>query len=481
MVHASRAVALQLSKTGGPPFNGSVGYVNDRIGAILSARGWDVRNFAVAPVSVPHAQEAMVPLAFATARLRHQRTGRVDLAIHDGAGIAVRTPSRQWAERHLVLYHGLAYGPGAWLGNDAVDLHVANSPYLARSLRALCGLPDWERQTVLDPEGFSRITDIAMPVPCVASPEGDPGFTLGGGVPDSVHRALDSGVILGHALQPSKQDLMATVAVLFWLNDALRSTGQRAMLVISEESLPLSHRQTIDGVLAGTGLTCDALFIPVPLLRQRAVFQLFGLCRFGLAYNLFPEPFGFYVLESVFAGCPVYTNGAGNNRFLLPPGHGIEVIETDAMAPDAAGNTDPSAFKCVADAIVRDLHVGASVRDACASGHARIAATWSLSAFESGLLGAIERAHGPAPETPAFDALRIGYAPFVRGIDRARQRVRSDYGSQVLELHALALIDAIVGRTPDRLDAEERRAVDRFGLFERGVLALNLDPDLPAG
>ncbi len=101
MVHASRAVALQLSKTGGPPFNGSVGYVNDRIGAILSARGWDVRNFAVAPVSVPHAQEAMVPLAFATARLRHQRTGRVDLAIHDGAGIAVRTPSRQWAERHL--------------------------------------------------------------------------------------------------------------------------------------------------------------------------------------------------------------------------------------------------------------------------------------------------------------------------------------------------------------------------------------------
>ena len=481
MGDASRSVVLQLSKTGGPPFNGSVGYVNDRIGPILSAQGWDVRNFAAATTKVPRAQESMVPLAFANARLRQQQSGRAVLAIHDGAGVAVRTPARQWAERHLVLYHGLAYGPGAWLGNDAVDLHVANSPYLARSLRALCGLPDWKRRTVLDPEGFSRITDIAIPVPCVAYPAGDPGFTLGSDLPDTVRRAADAGVILGHAIQPGKQDLMATVAVLFWLNDALRSVGQRVMLVISEESLPPSHRNTIDGMLAGTGLTCDALFIPVPLLRQQAVFELFRLSRFGLAYNLFPEPFGFYVLESVFAGCPVYTNGAGNNRFLLPPGHGVEVIETDAMAPDAAGNADPSAFKCVADAIVRDLRVDGTMREACARGRVRIGATWSLAAFESGLLGAIERTLGPPPPTIAFDMLRIGYAPFVRGIDRSTQRMRSDYGDQILEPEALALMDSIMGCAPDRLDEGERRAVDRLGLFERGVLALNPDPDRPAG
>lgn len=476
MVHGPRSVALQLSKTGGPPFNGSVGYVNDRIGPILSAHGWDVRAFAPAPPAVPSAQESMVPLAFAQARLRQERRGRADLAIHDGAGVSVRTPARQWAERHLVLYHGLAYGPGAWLGNDAVDLHVANSPYLARSLRAVCGLPDWARRTVLDPDGFVRITDIAMPVPCVAAPDGDPGFSLGADLPDAVQRAADAGVILGHALQPGKQDLMATVAVLFWLNDALRRVGRRVMLVIAEESLPPPHRATIDGMLAGTGLTCDALFIPVPLLRQRAVFEVFRVCRFGLAYNVFPEPFGFYVLESVFAGCPVYTNGAGNNRFLLPPGHGIEVIETDAMAPDAAGNSDPSAFRCVADAIVRDLDADAAVRDACTRGRARIGATWSLAAFESGLLGAIDRALAPAPAAPVFDALRIDYSPLVRGIDRSTQRMRSDYGHQILAPEALALVDAIVGRTPDRLDAVERQAVERFGLFERGVLALNPDP-----
>lgn len=476
MVKASRTVALHLSKTGGPPFNGSVGYVNDRIDPILSSQGWDVRSFNGSMPLLPQAQESMLPLAFASARLRHEQRGRPRLAIHDGAGVGVRTPSREWADRHLVLYHGLAFGPGAWLGNSAVDLHVANSPYLARSLRALFGLPDWERQTVLDSDGFGRVTDIPMPVPCVASPGGNPGFTLGADLPASVRRAADAGVVLGHALQPGKQDIMATVAVLFWLNDALRGRGQRAMLVISEESLPPVHRETIDMMLSGTGLSCDTLFLTVPLLRQEALFQLFGMCRFGLAYNRFPEPFGFYILESVHAGCPIYTNGVGNNRFLLPPAHGIEVIETDAMAPDARGEVNPSAFQCVAAAIVQDMRAEERVTEACAQGRTYIETTWSLTAFESGLLAAVERALAPVPAPLEFGALRIGYAPFMRGVDRLTRRTRSDYGSQILAPDALALIDALMGRAPDRLDALEREAADRHGLFRTGVLALNPDP-----
>ena len=65
----------------------------------------------------------------------------------------------------------------------------------------------------------------------------------------------------------------------------------------------------------------------------------------GLAYNTFPEPFGFYVLESVHNGTPVYTNGAGNNRFLLPPGHGIVVQETGEMAGTFENPPAPAAYR----------------------------------------------------------------------------------------------------------------------------------------
>lgn len=477
MVQALRSVALHLSKTGGPPSNGSVGYVNDRIGPILEARGWDVRAFVSPQASLPRTQEAMLPLALAEARMRHERRGRPLLAIHDGAGVSVRAPSRQWADHHLVLYHGLAYGPGAWLGNDAIDLHVANSPYLARSLRALCGMPDWRHRTLLDPAGFSRVTDIVMPLPCVSFPQGDPGFTLGDDLPDTIRGAAERGIVLGHALQPGKQDLMATVGVLFWLNDALRRSGQRAMLVIAEESLPPVHRQAIDAMLSGTGFSCDTLFLTVPLLRQRAVFQLFRLARFGLAYNFFPEPFGFYVLESVHAGCPVYTNGVGNNRFLLPPGHGIHVFESDAMAPDAEGQVDPSAFRAIAEKIVRDLRDPESVAADCRRGQAHIDATWSSEAFEVDMVLSVERALSAVPAPPDFDALRIDYAPFVRGIDPATRRVRSDYGSQILSPAARELVDTLVGRLAGSLDDCERQAVEQHRLFETGVLALTQERD----
>jgi len=479
MAQLARSVVLQLSKTGGPPSNGSVGYVNDRIAGTLATHGWDVHAFAAPRPVLATAQESMIPLALATSRLQHARAGRAQLAIHDGAGLSIRSPSRAWADRHMVLYHGLAYGPGAWLGNDAVDLHVANSAYLARSLRAIFAMPDWAARTVLDPSGLGRVCDIPMPLPCVAAPDGDPDFTIGVELPDVVRRAADAGVVLGHALQPGKQDLMATVAVMFWLNDALRrSGGRRAMLVISEASLPPDLRQGIDAMLAGTGLDCAAMFLPVPLLRQRALFELFRIAGFGLAYNTFPEPFGFYALESVHAGCPLYTNGAGNNRFLLPPAHGINVVDTPAMASNAAGQPDPAAFAVVAEAIVAALDDPARTAAECRRGRALIDATWSTGAFEAGLMRAVDRALGAPGDAPAFEALRIAYSPLLRALDPGTGQTRNDYGDQVLSRDAVALVASVLGRTTANLAADEISAIVRHRLFEGGVLALTAEaPD----
>ncbi|TKS53390.1 hypothetical protein E4582_00460 [Luteimonas yindakuii] len=474
MDQSQRRVHLQLSKTGGPPFNGSVGYVNDRIAPLLRARGWLVQAFAPPRPRLPAAQESMVPLALARA-LADQASGpRPLLAIHDGAGVSIRGPARQWAQHHLVLYHGLAYGTGAWIGNEAIDLHCANSPYLARTLRALFATPDWQGRRVLDPAGCTRVVNVPMPVPCVSTPAGEPGFPIGADVPVAVRRAVDAGVVVGHALQPGKQDLMATVGILYALNDiARRRGGARVMLAISEQSLPPAHQASIDAMLAGSGLRCADLFLPVPHLHQRAVFELFGLTRFGLAYNLFPEPFGFYVLESVHAGCPVYTNGVGNNRFLLPPAHGITVIEDATMVADATGQVSPAAFVPVAEAILDGIGNPGPVREACRRGRAHIDACWSPAAFEHGFLAAVERALAPPPPPVDFDALMVEVGPLVRGIDATSGVVRGDYGSRVLRQRELAIVQELVGRSAAELDVDDMQRLEtEHRLFQEGVLAL---------
>ncbi|HST43938.1 MAG TPA: hypothetical protein VLK29_01810 [Luteimonas sp.] len=483
MNQPERSVHLQLSKTGGPPFNGSVGYVNDRIAPLLRARGWQVRALAPPRPRQPTAQESMVPMALARALADQSSGGTPMLALHDGAGASIRVPSRQWARHHLVLYHGLAYGTGAWIGNDAIDLHCANSPYLARTLRALFATPDWLARRVLDPVGLARVVDVPMPVPCVSAPAGETGFSTGAEIPATVRRALDAGIVLGHALQPAKQDLVATVGILFCLNDAARrSGGDRVMLAISEQSLPPVHQASIDAMLAGTGLRCADLFLPVPHLRHRAVFELFRLARFGLAYNRFPEPFGFYVLESVHAGCPVFTNGVGNNRFLLPDGHGITVIEDGSMIADATGHVSPAAFLPVARAIREGIQDCEATRRACELGRARIAAGWSPAAFEDGLLASVERALEPPAPPVGFDALQVGLGPLVRGLDPVSGVLRCDYANRVLAAHEVSIVQGLVGRSAVDVDAADMHRLEaEHRFFEEGVLALCTPDAVRAG
>ncbi|WP_024889680.1 glycosyltransferase [Luteimonas huabeiensis] len=474
MTQADRLACLHLSRTGGPPFNGSVGYVNDGIAPLMRARGWSVRPFALPRPRQRLAQESLVPLGMARAFVDPGDGATPLLAIHDDAGMAIRTPSRAWARHHLVLYHGLAYSPGAWLGNEAIDVHCANSPYLARTLRSLFATPDWRRRRLLDPRALARVVDVPMPVPCVSNPSGNPGFSMGASLPAEVHRALDAGVLLGHAMQPGKQDLLATVGVMYGLNDlARRANGRRAMLAISEQSLPPQRRAAVDGLLAGTGMTCADLFLPLPHLHQKAVFELFRAARFGLAYNHFPEPFGFYVLESVHAGCPVYTNGVGNNRFLLPPGHGIAVLETERMVPDAGGQVSPAAFLPVANAIMEGVRDPEAIAAACGRGRRYIDARWSPAEFERGFIGAVERALEPPPPPVDFDSLQVRLGPLVRGFDAASGVVRCDYANRVLSREAIGLVQSLVGQVAAALDgAEMHRIESEHRLFEEGILAL---------
>jgi hypothetical protein len=474
-----RSISLFLSRTGGPPYQGSVGYVNDAIAPALESRGWDVRCFQPPPAG--NNQEALLPFGLAAQHVRHDSPGKSDVVLYDCAGTTIRTPERNGTGKHMVLYHGLVYGTGSWMANSSIDLHCANSPYLASVLRALFVFPDWRKRRVLNPQACNAVTDIRLPLPCVEMPDGHPGFAHGADAPDELLGLSDSKVVLAHALQPGKQDLFATLSILYWLNVLAREHGSpRVMLLISESSLSAENWTAFDAMLSGTGFACRDFFIPLPHLKQQALVRLMRVCRFGLAYNRFPEPFGFYVLESVHNGCPVYTNGAGNNRFLLPPGHGIIVQETPAMAGTPNQHVKPDAYRSVAESIHADLGRSGEMRASCRKGAALIDRTWSLQAFEQGLIGALERLEQPPADAPVFDQLEVALSPLVRNLDLVSGRSLNDYASGVLDGEACAAVRQLLGQSCADLGSDQMAQIeDRHGLFANGILTLVPTSDSP--
>ncbi len=422
----------------------------------------------------------MIPLALASAYASASHAIPADFALHDDAGVLLRTPSRRWARRNLVLYHGLAYGAGAWMGNPDIDLHCANSPYLARVIRSMLAFPNWSERRCLDPRVFSAVTDIALPLPCLLDDraEQDPVFAAGSDLPPAVARLLDSGAVLGHAVQPRKQDLLATASILYWLNQAAREHGSGPVkLAISSASLEGAQRQQLDATLAPAGYRCDDLFVPVPPLRQEALFRLMRRSRFCLAYNRFPEPFGFYVLESVFHGCPVYTNGIGNNRFLLPPKHGIVVDETLAMT---GAMVDAQVYRHVAARIYEDLGDPVGTRGDCARGAEFMRPRWSRAAFGRSLESALALADSASDKAHPFEELVVSLSPLVRHFDPSTGRCLNDYADTVLKADEVAAIAQTLGQRCADLDPGEMHGLEeRHGFFRRGLLTL-VPPDQAA-
>jgi glycosyltransferase involved in cell wall biosynthesis len=466
------SISLFLSRTGGPPHMGSVGYVNDGIAPLLQRNGWSVHSFQ--PPLIGNTEEALLPFALAAQHARHDSLGRPRVAMYDCAGTTIRAASKEWADRHVVLYHGLVYGTGNWMMNADIDLHCANSPYLERVLRSLFATPDWKHRQLLNPHGFNAVTNLNLAVPCVEYPDGHPGFAHGSDLSPALLARLDSGMVFGHALQPGKQDLLATLCILYWLNQlALAHVTPRVMLLIAESSLNPEKCRALDALLEGSGATCMDYFVPVPHLNQVALVRLMRSCRFGLAYNKFPEPFGFYVLESVHNGCPVYTNGAGNNRFVLPEKHGINVFESTAMLMREDGAIDSAAYQSVAETIHVDLSRSVEVREECELGAAFIDKTWSPAMFEQSLLAALAKLEQPRVGEQDFEAMEVALSPLVRSLDLSSGQNLNDYACGVLEPDAIVMVRNLLGRKCADLGSVDMLATeDRHGLFRRGLLTL---------
>lgn len=396
-----------------------------------------------------------------------------DLAFYCDGGALLRPPSRRVARRSAVFFHGVGRGAAVWAANPEVDLYIANSTYLQRVLQSMMSMPDWRRRRCLDPRVFHNIARLRLALPCVESPDGDPAVGAGRNpeLPDRVRAAItaiEEGGLLGHAIQPGKPDLVAQTEILVALN---AMADRPARLLVGERDVPRyleAIRPAGRETLARLGLKPEDLFLGVPPLPQTTLFGLFAACDFGLSFNIVPESFGFYVLESVFNLCPVYTNGCGNMRS-MPEGHGVEVCETVEMAFG-----ERSGFETAAARILHDAGPGREeAKRRCRLGRDLIARTHTRETMRQDLASCLERLEEDEPNEPAFDDLVFGIGPGVRLWHRESGRVVSDLRNVQLTPKENALAGSLIGCRAgetrgfpeDRLDALDR-------LFTTGVLAL---------
>jgi hypothetical protein len=444
------------------PQSGSIGAVTAAVTDALARLGCRLERYDALS---PGGAEQFLPLDAAKLQSHLIASSPLDIALYDDPGLGLVPPSRRWARKNVVLYHGLAYNQGSWVGNAEVDLHCGNSPYLADVLRTILSFPDWERRTCLDPRAFGIVADVRLMLPCVEQPAGSLA-PYGATLPDTVRRALGNGETWGHALQGGKHDWEATIAILAAANEIARDNGAPPVrLLVPDRDIAAARGVALPGM---PDIRIDDLVLPVSSLSQRALFEAMRACRFGLAYNTIPESFGFYALESVFNGCPVYANGAGNTRHALPPDHGITVIEHAAMTPK-----NPGSYRPVAQRLLDDLDKPAETEARCRHGAAFIRENHDRGAMERSLralLARIDRA--PVPDVP-FDQLELRLSPLVRCQDRQTGVVVTDLRRVTLEPDRAARLEDLLGRRCGDVMADRAfRADEMAWFFENGILAL---------
>lgn len=464
------------------PFSGSCSVANSYLNDALGTLGYEVHGI-YADGRSPSTADFLVPLRAVERVLEARSLPPAGLTVHCDFGLEVGRVRRLRGQKNVVFFHGLAGSPSEWAGNPSVDRYWGNSAYMRDVVQSLLAMPDWRRGRLLDPRAFGIVSYLTLALPCLEEPAG--ALQVGSSeIPRHAREAIEQGDVLGHAVTAEKVDERALYSILLLLNRLAqeRGLGRRfrafvaepmfrrveATLGLPEDRYPPEMIFFRDNLRA-LGLTAADLLIPVPLLGQSALFEMLRACRLGFFYNTFAEPFGFYPLESVFHGCPLYTNGIGNLRHLLPEGHGIHVHETESM-----GFGDPAAYLPVAEAIYRDTVTDpAPVEEQCRRGADFIRRRYNREALENSLAAELERL-GTPPETVGLDDLTVVLSPLVRLWNPATRRALTDHSPRQLSERERDVAEASLGKNAGeiRRSAGEPELEILQKLFKTGLLTL---------
>jgi hypothetical protein len=469
-------IQLIVDVLGEVPFRGSGALTSKYMQQALERAGMRTEH-----VCVPQRKtspQKVIPLVEASlvANLRADRF--TDLRVFRDRTLRDIGPDSLSTGRNAIFFDGLAYGPQVYLQSGRISGYCANSPYIMQTLLGMLLFPrDAELGVAVSDWNAIRpvIGHVPLVAPCLEYPDGYP--STGDRLTPAHKRMLsEKGTLIGHSLRLGKADAFSFAAIVFHLDRLCRDSGYKAARVFVDD---MTYRG-IEAVqpLVPAQFRAERYFEPVPAIQNAELYWLIRHCQFGLCYDWFPEPFGFYPLDSVFCGVPVFTNGVGNLRFLLPRNHGINVFDPVGLQ---FGNPDArfAAAESVARRILESIVSGVD-RLACHAGAEFIRQNYCMEQFSRRIVKFVEACLDPET-APAADTsmLTLALSPLVRRWCAAEGFVISDYKPLQLSPERRDLLNAALGRRvrdlATELDRESRSAIQE--LYGEGVVTFALPVD----
>ncbi len=465
------------------PFDGASGAINTYMSTCLERLGYTVRAFHPTPELLPfHALDI----------LRETQPRRsVDLTVYCDRMLSLHGANLPRSDKTMVFFHGLISHALVWMTRDDIDVLCGNSRWLRDCLIALAGFPVWSEYRVHHPSIFRLAQYVRCPVPALEYPEGAiKGSEL---TPAFLARLEQSDDVLGFDFQPEANNGLH-FGILAMLNILAAQHGekQRYRLVVPQSKqiklkslanrLPFTPMGIqLQELLTQAGLSLEDLYLTTPgrSVRQSDLFRIMRASQFALAFNDHPESFGLMPLESILCDTPVYTNGSGNLRHLLPEHCGIVVEDNEALATYTV-----SEFRRIATRIRHDLSAAQQDEDDhvikhCQRGSDYIRRHYSRKAFSEDL-GALLRQDFRAQPPPQLEELMLSLSPLVRHWDDETRFVISDYRHCRLDPEQNALLKDALGQsaaaTWANTDRAKRMAID--AMWRQGILTWAIErPD----
>jgi hypothetical protein len=380
------------------------------------------------------------------------------------------------ARKRVVFFHGLGVWSLVWMRRD-VEL-CGNSQWTQDVLRSLGGYPDWASRNMICPDIFQRTTFVKCPLPAL---ENLNGLGVGNSLPDSIGKELerDDCVYGLDSLSMANDQIHASLIVAINMIARQHADGRRFRLIVPEQKLShvlelmrrLPSEHPLIMALSTLQMTWRDVYLPLPGWAQQSdLFRLMPLSRFFLSFNRIPEPFGMMQLECVLQGCPVYTNGSGNLRFLLPhSGNGMRVEDTEGLLDGDLDEHLRVAALIYGNAIQLDRDGTSPIREDLARGQGFIRENYSRKVFLESFSAMLGRSR---PAAPSPHEMQLDLSPTVRQWNRSSGRMLTDAGNHFLEHPQTKELERLLGRSAADLFGHATSHEQAFisELWEEGML-----------